>query len=323
MRKFSILAAAAAMTAGTLSADVQIGKGLSVGGYVNTDLSTVDHSVNGKKAGFDVSTAEFDFAMDFGSGLTAQVDLEGSVGSDGSDDKEVAIEQARIDYAFGNSSLTIGKFDTFIGLEGMEAPDLYQISNSYTWDNEPLQHEGISYAYDAGMWNFATALVNSYNSDNGNDDNGVDNDKELTYLFHVGLTPVDSIAFNVNYALGNDDAGFNNDMNVLTADISYSNHGWTLGAELVQQDIEAANSDVNAYMLMANYMFTERFGATVRYSEQETDDGVDNSDDKNEYTLSASYAVTPNWNAVVEYRNDDIGPAASQDTIALRTFVTF
>lgn len=338
MRKFSILAAAAAMTAGTLSADVQIGKGLSVGGYVNMDAKSVSQPGN-DQVGFNVATAEFDFAMDFGAGLTAQVDLEGTVASDdgpadGNNPKELAIEQARLDYAFGNSTLTFGKFDTFIGLEGMEAPDLYQASQALTWAIEPLQHEGIVYAYDAGMWNFAAALVNSYGSNNGNDA-GNGNDGEFSYALHVGLTPVDSFAVNVNYAVGNDESHLDSgveDVNVITVDASYSNHGWTLGAEYVSQDWDTL-ADVDAYMVMANYMFTERFGSTVRYSASEIDvAGADSS--INELTLAASYAITPNWNALVEYRTEsaDAGAGAlagnldagdDADIITLRTFVTF
>jgi hypothetical protein len=354
MRKFSILAAAAAMTAGTLSADVQIGKGLSVGGYLDMVFQTVDQASD-DTAAFNVNTAELDFAMDFGSGLSAQVDLEGTVGSDSDGTlttNELAIEQARIDYAFGNSTLTFGKFDTFIGLEGMEAPDLYQYSNSLTWAIEPLQHEGVVYAYDAGMWNFAAALVNSYGSNNGNSD-GASNNEEFSYALHVGLTPVDTFAVNVNYAIGNDEVhgfsygavdtngdGERNDanlvpenVNVITVDASYSNHGWTLGAEYVSQDWDNS-ADVDAYMVMANYMFTERFGSTVRYSASELDVAGDSS--INELTLAASYAVTPNWNALIEYRTESADAGAEEglaangliagddaDIITLRTYLTF
>jgi len=122
-------------------------------------------------------------------------------------------------------------------------------------------------------------------------------------------------------------------VNVITVDASYSNHGWTLGAEYVSQDWDNS-ADVDAYMVMANYMFTERFGSTVRYSASELDVAGDSS--INELTLAASYAVTPNWNALIEYRTESADAGAEEglaangliagddaDIITLRTYLTF
>jgi hypothetical protein len=343
MRKLHILAAAAAMTAGSLFADVQIGKGLSVSGYLDMTYqqASVDTAVStaapasADTAGFNATTAEIDFAMDFGGGLTAQIDLEGSVASDNSATKEIAVEQARIDYAIGQGSLTLGKFDTFIGLEGLEAPDLYQYSNSLTFALEPTQHEGLLYSFDNGNWNFAFAIVNSLGSDNANS-NG--DSEELSYAAHVGFTPSEALSFNLNYGTESEDATgtvVNSEYNLITADVSYSNHGWTVGAEYVSIDPDLAGAvETTGYMLMANYMINEQFGLTGRYSTTEEDTaGV--TADATEFTFAASYAVTPNWSALIEYRSEEFdaghtgtgGMAAAGDSeaniITLETILTF
>jgi len=322
MRKISLIAAAAAMTAGSLSADIQIGKGLTVGGFLDMTYgqteqsSTVAGAAKTKTAGFNVATAEIDFMMDFGNGLTSQVDLEGNIMTDNvtpaagaGNNSEVAVEQARIDYAFGQSTLTLGKFDTFIGLEGLEAPDLYQYSNSLTWGLEATQHEGIAYAYDGGMWNVAAALANGIYSDNGNGTNG--SGKKLSYAFHAGVAPTDSLSFNANYAIGKEEAGVNADVTLFTVDASYSNHGWTIGAEYVKHEAEVVgtgDNETDAWMIMANYMFTERFGLTGRYSvaDETAAAAGSKSAEAKEFTVAASYAFTPNWSGLIEYRSESV-----------------
>jgi hypothetical protein len=362
MRKISLIAAAAAMTAGSLSADIQIGKGLTVGGYIDMVYQNADAETqaaaggaveSADSAGFNVATAEIDFMMDFGNGLTAQVDLEGNVLSDetlpaATGKSEVAVEQARIDYAFGQSTLTLGKFDTFIGLEGLEAPDLYQFSNSLTFAYEPTQHEGIAYAYNGGMWNVAAAVVNSFGSNNSNT---AGDGKELSYAVHAGIAPTDSLSFNFNYAIENVSPTLtavaqNADQNVWTLDASYSNHGWTVGAEYVSIDTDSKTTttttemETKAWMLMANYMFTERFGLTGRYSKSEENSGAVGAADVEgkEFTVAASYAFTPNWSGLIEYRSEEFdrghsltgavgtgvaGSSLDADVITVETILTF
>lgn len=350
MRKLHVLAAAAAMTASSLFADVQIGKGLSVGGYIDmyyqnasaTDAGAGATAADNDATGFNAATAEIDFMMDFGDGLTAQVDLEGNVGSDGAVDingnpiSEVAVEQARIDYAMGQGTFTFGKFDTFIGLEGLEAPDLYQFSNSLTFALEPTQHEGILYAYDNGKVNFAVAIVNSLGSNNANT---AGDGEELSYAAHLGFTPSEALSINLNYGteentVANTGAGFD----IITADVSYSNHGWTLGAEYVSVDPEGAGAETTAFMFMVNYMFTEQFGLTGRFSTAETD-AAGAKPEASEFTLAASYAITPNWAALIEYRTEEFengyttgqlgnytgftGVSQEADIITLETLLTF
>jgi hypothetical protein len=359
MRKLHVLAAAAALTAGSLFADVQIGKGLSVSGYI--DLTFQSRSVDETTAagaavapvagtdgmGFSAANSEIDFSMDFGGGLTARIDLDSFGPTSAGAQNTPSVEQARIDYKMGMGTLTLGKFDTFIGLEGLEATDLYQFSNSLTFGYEPTQHEGLSYAWDNGKFNFALAIVNGIESDNGNTAapiaaGATDND-ELAYAAHIGFTPNEALSFNLNYATGDGELVSASDVKLMTIDASYSNHGWTVGAEYVDREnnrgTAATTTDVTAYMLMVNYMFSEQFGLTGRYSKSDEQTGAGTELEGKEFTLAASYAVTPNWSALIEYRSEEfdaghsgtgavgtgytVANKSEGDIITLETILTF
>ena len=123
-------------------------------------------------------------------------------------------------------------------------------------------------------------------------------------------------------------AGEPDEFSQFSVDASWSDYGWTVGAEYVSREVDragvATSMETDGYMLMANYMFTEQFGLTVRHSASE----VDNGDEKSEFTICPSYAVTPNWFLLVEYRmdetDDNTGTKTDEsDTIAVETIRTF
>ncbi|MBF0198749.1 MAG: porin, partial [Planctomycetes bacterium] len=93
MRSFATIAAAAALTAGTLSADIKITEQLSVSGFIDMSYTSVD-SPAGDEKGFSFDQAEIDFDFALSDSLSARVDLQGT--------DSTSIEQARIDYAMGD-----------------------------------------------------------------------------------------------------------------------------------------------------------------------------------------------------------------------------
>lgn len=337
MKKLSILASAVALTASSLFGDIAVGKGLTVSGYIDLVYTNVSNDLTAGAAGADTSgfnatTAEIDFGFDFGNGLSATVDLEGNVGNNDlgnvAGGAELNIEQARIDYSFGDSTVTLGKFDTPIGLEALESPDLYQYSVSLTTDLQYTQHTGIMYGLDNGMFNLNVGVVNSISDDNAN--TGTSND-ELSYFGKIGLTPTESLSFNLAYSAGDEDstigaAANSDDFTQFSIDASWSDFGWTVGAEYVDRELEdgAVSQETDGFMLMVNYMFTEQFGLTARYSQSE----VDTVSESTEFTIAPSYAITPNWFVLAEYRMDETENAAGTttdeaDTIAIETILTF
>jgi hypothetical protein len=337
MKKLGLIAAAAAMTASSLFAEgIQINKYLSLGGFI--DMSYVNTSKDGPNndtATFALDQAELDFNLNLGNGLTGRIDLNGST--------TASIEQAYINYAMGNWSLSLGKFDTFIGLEGLEPVDMYQFSHSLTWDLEPSQHTGIALGFDNGLFNVAGAIVNGLLSPQNTDIND-----EPGVALHAGFTPNKAWSFNVNAAFGDEGNSATTtttgtviptgtsttsatkvDAQLLTADVQWANYGWTVGAEVVAREAKmtASKAEDTGFSLMANYAFTERFALTGRFStvDKDTTAGTTKkSTDRKEISISPSYAFTPNWLGLVEFRQDDYSAANSDTTtIAVETTLSF
>lgn len=314
MRKLGMMAAAAAMTASSLYAGegIEINKFLTIGGfidmaYVKTDKDVAaGATISTDTATFGMNQAEVDFHFNFGNGLMGRIDLDGGTttptkGGGGTD--PVDIEQARIDLDLGSAKLTMGKWDTFIGLEGLEPTDLYQHSNSLTYGLQPGQQTGISLSLDGGVWNGALALVNGLAVQN------TDNNDAIAFQLHLGLTPWEGLAFNLNWATADEGlaggaatTALNEvETTLLTFDIQYSMNSWVFGFEYVTREADSilvVDNEDTAMMLMANYSFTEQFSLTGRYSvnEGETGDGV------SEITIAPIFKLTPNWSAMLEYR---------------------
>jgi hypothetical protein len=290
---------------------------------------------------FSMDQAELDFKLNLGKGLTAQVDLQAGAAASAATTTlnnidNVELEQARVDYTVGPWTFTGGKFDTFVGLEGLEPVDLFQYSHSLTYELAPTQHTGVAVKYNGGMFSFDGAIVNSATSISNPDTND-----QMGFVAHIGLTPYKAWAFNLSYGTSDEGAAgaaTSTDVNLLAADIQYNNYGWTVGFEYAKQEVDVgvASMDSTAYMLMANYEFNEQFSITARYSANKTEVAGANSGDMTEITIAPSYAFTPNWLGVLEYRaestdatyNNSVvkglgGGGADATSIALESIISF
>jgi predicted porin len=335
MKKLGILAAAAALTASSLFADgIQINKYLNLSGFVDMSYTNVDNDTGiADTASFNMDQAELDFTINAGEGLTARIDLQTSGGAGATRDF-TNIEQARLDYAFGDWTLTLGKFDTFIGLEALEPTGMYQYSNSLIFALEPTQHTGISLGYDNGFFNGALALVNSLSVNNPN------NNDEMAYALHAGVTPNKAWSVNLNYGISDDAPSVavgvqpTSETTLLTLDVMWENFGWTVGAEYIDTELETSagaattTTDTDGYSLMVNYAFSERMALTGRFSTTDSSvNGTVGSTEKDEFSISPSYCFTKNWSGLLEYRKDTTSVTATPDvdttTIALETTFTF
>jgi hypothetical protein len=76
-------------------------------------------------------------------------------------------------------------------------------------------------------------------------------------------------------------------------------HTYGTGVNAVTKD----NLTGMGWLAMANYKFTDKFAATLRYSATTLDDEDSSTDDMgSEVTVSPSIAISPNWLALAEVK---------------------
>jgi len=100
----------------------------------------------------------------------------------------------------------------------------------------------------------------------------------------------------------------------------YSVDSLTVAAEYSSlEDYGASGSDGDAYMLMANYAFTEKFNTTLRYAHVDADWA-----EIDEFTISPRFVISDSVSVITEYRHRDYDVGgADEDLLAARVLYTF
>ena len=93
-----------------------------------------------------------------------------------------------------------------------------------------------------------------------------------------------------------------------------------LGAEYVNIDVDA-QGDRSAYLILADYDFSDKIGVAVRYSEWETNAAT--GAETNKLSIAPNYAITDSLGAILEWALTDTGAAQDEDQLALELTYTF
>ena len=178
-------------------------------------------------------------------------------------------------------------------------------------------NDGVRANFNSGRFGLALGLYDGiWKSDSEDSVTGFGDgewgiDIQAAYVITPGLEA------RVGYARHNDyDGGDDADIDQLNFWISYEVGNWTLAGEYNDYDIDFAigtytsidpltglpisfsrsNEDGRAWMLMANYAFTDRIGATLRYSNEDFD-----SYDTWKLSVGPSFRITENFLTRFEY----------------------
>ncbi|MDQ8183902.1 porin, partial [Pelagicoccus sp. SDUM812005] len=134
----SLTAAGALLSSSALYGQIEINDNLSVTGFLDMSLFHADND-DGDSTSFDLDQMEIDFLLSFDE-ITAQIDLDYQRG----DANEIDLEQAFLTYDLGEgTSITAGKFLSYMGWETAEPTGLYQYSYAYG-TTIPGYHNGVS-----------------------------------------------------------------------------------------------------------------------------------------------------------------------------------
>ena len=300
----------AAVASVTAQAEIELAEGFSLQGFLDVSASSSD--VDGKDT---KNTAEIgEFEVDFlygGDSTNAQVDLNYTDSSGGVD-----LEQAFVGFSVSEQfSLKAGKFLSSIGYETYDVSGLNQFSHAAsTAGIYPGHHTGLAGVYSGDTFGVYGSVVDgTWSADSDTDD--------LGYEVQVFTSPAEGLTIKLGYATESGDAY---DKSIINLWAGYSVDSLTVAAEYSSIDnFEISNLDVledaDAYMLMGNYAFTDRFNATLRYAHLDVDGGVE----IDQFTISPRFVISDNVSVITEYSKSDSDGGADEDLLAARVLYTF
>jgi len=318
----ALMAAGAAGAIPVAYADIELGNGISITGFLDMSYSSVDPDGGSSTESIGIDQFETDFKYAGSSGVSAQVDIEYGEGFDGSDD-ETFVEQAFITKAFTEQlSVKAGRFLSYTGWETEEPTGLFQYSGAgYAKYFYGFYQNGVSAYYNGGKFAvMGSAVTSAFNPLDRNSTDGVDDKKG--YEFGVALMPVEGLTAKAFYISDGD-----TDTDIINVWASYAVAGFTFAGEYntVEYGDSSAvvDGDGDGYLLMANYA-KGPYGFTVRYHDFEIESAAGATvDDGSAITLSPSYKVGGNLLLVGEYRMDESDTNGDSDTFALEALFTF
>jgi len=282
------------------------GSGVELGGFI--DLA-------GQKQGADSETSfvgQVEVNLDFSSGpVSASVDVDftetqglSDVDSDGNVSAEDTtggnLEEAIITYDFGNGfSATAGRMLSYMGFEAFDPTNMYQYSYAYEIGGVGGTGAQMIYdAYDVGVsidYANDTFSIGAFSSLEAN----------AGYELALAFTGVDNLTAKAIFS--DFSAPTSEAYEKSTYWISYELGKLLLAGEIAENDQLDTGSDVDGFLVMANYGLSDKLGITLRYSGIEmtgaTNDTIAYEGTK--FTISPSYSFTDNFSGLLEYSSYD------------------
>ena len=243
--------------------------GLEVGGYVDSVLNIKDDGSTTAVNFGTTANLTFGYSID-----SASAYLELEYDADG---EAIDVENAVISYAVSEqATINMGKFDSWLGWEGLDAPDLWRTNLRYTIITFPdVEMNGVSIDFAVSEEIAAgIAVVDALNgNDTPTDTNNLGFGGYLTYTAEgIG-------SFDFDIAVGQEYAGADDEDLVFfsangTID-ALADDGFTLAYDLILVDYVEEELEI---MVAANYALAEDamgFPASVTGMYTLTDNGVD------------------------------------------------
>jgi hypothetical protein len=297
---------------------VKINNNLSINGFIDGSYKLVDSDTAADNdQGLDADEAEINFVFSNGavSGLIAIDSHEIGGGLNGANKADLDIEQAHFTYDLGNGvSFTFGRYGSALGFEREDPAGLYTFSRAYASANigdvDSGAVEGVTVSYAADQFSIAASFENPRGANL--ESNDLDLELSLSY------TGIADTVIGGGFFFDNESAG-TEEVNVLNVHASRSFGKLLLGAEYIQLQSDNANTgDRDAYMVLADYDYTDKIGVAVRLSKEE----VDTNNDYEKITIAPNYSFTDNLGAILEFSDVESNNVDSNE-IAVELTYTF
>ena len=277
----------------TLTADgIALGNAVKLRGYVNTILHRQDNSSSPHDGTY--INGDIDLLIDL-SPITSEIHL--TAGDSTSNGNDVNLEQAFGRYSFNQDfHLTFGRQVSVLGFDSDEWTNRYAVTNSYSGDaaKNPGKgyFDGLRLNYNNGMFGFILGLHDEYGMHAGglNDpDDGIALDIAASVMFFPGLEA------RLGFANENGGVLYDDDSQQINGWLAWNPNALTLAIEFDSFNF-ADDTDAWDMMLLANYQFSDFFGATLRYAHMDHE-----ALESDRITLALLFSITENFDINVEY----------------------
>jgi len=314
--KNKIAIASAFFAASSLSfAEVALTENISVGGFVDMSYSHTDDDFDGgneSSNSYTLDQVEVSWYFDF-SPVTAQIDIEYEGGAP-------LIDQGFVTYDLGNgSAITAGRYDSMLGFEAFEPTGMYQYSTAYSSNAEtglngvvngnnlsvsdiitPATNEGVKYTRESGSQFFGISLQDGgfFGDDRLGGDIELPGAVDVISGYAVEAAYAKDLGNGFNLFVGGlmetaESAAGEIDSTVINGYVTYETGAWLFAAEYIntEHDIQnVADIEIDSFLLMANYSYSDQASITGRISEVDIDD----LGDATKLTIAHLYAFTDN-----------------------------
>lgn len=289
---------------------IEINDNLSINGFIDgsyqysdVDLGTTNGpsaAPNQKDQALGVDEVELNFITNVAS-VDGVINLDSHDGLGG-----VEVEQAHITYSMDSGvSFTLGKYGSALGFEREDPTSLYTFSRAYgetgIVDSEQLFNlgdvdnnvvEGFTVAYSNDIFSLGASFENALNTD------AEENDLNLEVA--IAYTGIENVSLGLGYFFDNQ-ANTDDEIDVLNVHASALLGKLLVAVEYSELNRGGNKSDLDAYLFLADYDFTDKLGAALRVSSNENAGGWDYE----KLTIAPNYAITDSLGAIVEYSDID------------------
>ena len=287
----------------TLTADgIALGNAVKLRGYINTTLYRNDQSSSPSAYDGTWLNGDIDFLIDL-SPITAEVQLNAG----DSTAHSVGLEQAFGRYSFNQDfHLTFGRQVTVLGFDSDEFTNRYAVTAAYGLNSRKAYVDGLRINYNNGMFGLILGLHDNYGlGDVTEIDGGMAVDLAASVMFFPGLE--------ARLGIANENGTSNDDTLQFNGWLAWNPNDLTLALEFDTVDY-ADGTDTWDIMLLANYQFSELFGATLRYSHIDVELGGLSSD-TDRITLALLFDLTQNFALNFEYSHAEVDFGFSDSSV--------
>ena len=324
MKKRMIVLAVAGLFAGSSAAYAAEQMSASVDGFIDTVYTVTNdfaedtgidvdgNPVNGAEGKFSTSS-EVDFTAAMGS-VSARIDLDLFGNAE-------TVEQAYGAWQINDAvALMIGQFNSPMGFEAEDAPELYQTSHSLVWDilNNQTSLDGNNVEGAAVKGNIGPVMVMGALL---NEVGGVVDDSN-SFMGLVAGSPLEGLDLELSFLTQEDNTVVNSSSaeGLTNLNAAYSMDAGGMPVKVWLDYLTAGALVDSAYSVGGMIGVGGNVSVTLRMDDVSFDD--DTIDDQEATTLAATWAAADNLAMLLEWRNDDNG-TDDGDTVTLEGVFTF